>query len=767
MGRVSDAMSRAGYDSRWAESDGGAFSAIEDETPFVTGEEPESALVSHAMSESAVVLSARPDSPNQVAVADSVPPVRQRLAPPRERSRSESSGDDVRIADIASTLFRYRWLMVAVVALSIGAAIAYNYQAIPLYEAHALVIVEANTDQVVPFHGTSTEDPGRLDYYVTQMEVLRSRALASKTLERLKLLAPDPKFQVDQVSRLLTALGVAPVRSDMGESRVLNVTYRSTDPEMAAKIVNGLAETYVDQNLESRRQGSRDAFESLNQRLAELRRDVTASQGAMQQYRVQKDAVSLGDQGNIVVQKLAQLNQAVTSARMDRLDKQTLYEQLKRIRDSGAPLDTFSPILSSTFVQNLKAELATLQRERGQLSQRLGDQHPDMIRINGSIETAEKRLSAEMAKIVEGIENDYAAAQAREKAMTETLENQKREALELSQKSIGFSALQRDAASSQQMFDTVLQRVKETELSAGLQSNNVKILDRAEVPHTAIWPQKKLNLMIAFGGGVFLAVVLAFGMEYVNPRIARSSDVANALGLPLLGTAPKIPRFRNLAAIGSLPPAFQEAVRTIRTGILLSPLAGTSRALAVTSANAGEGKTALATSLAASMAAAGRRVLLVDSDLRRPQVHQLFKVARTPGLSEVLSGTMSANDAVKETSVPGLFVITAGSAVARPGDALESERLTQLVQELTQVFDLIVMDCPPVVPVADAAIIAHAASAVLFVVGAGKTSRATAQTAIDRLLAVQAQVVGVVLNKARPDAASAYHYAPSLSEHTA
>ena len=226
--------------------------------------------------------------------------------------------------------------------------------------------------------------------------------------------------------------------------------------------------------------------------------------------------------------------------------------------------------------------------------------------------------------------------------MAEALESQKREVLELSQKSIGFNALQRDAASTQQMFDTVLQRVKETELSGELQTNNAKILDRAEVPRVPIWPRKQLNLIVALLGGAFIAIGLAFAREYLNPRLASRDDIAAALGLPVLGTAPRINRLKALSAVDALPPSFQEAVRAIRTRILLSPIAGAARALAVTSTNAGEGKTVIASNLAASMAMAGRRVLLVDADLRRPQLHQMFKIPKSPGLSDLLMDAMSS-----------------------------------------------------------------------------------------------------------------------------
>jgi capsular exopolysaccharide synthesis family protein len=452
---------------------------------------------------------------------------------------------------------------------------------------------------------------------------------------------------------------------------------------------------------------------------------------------------------------------------MDRLDKQTLYEQLKKIRQSGAPLDTFSPILANTFIQNLKAELAGLQRERRQQAERLGDNHPDMIRLNASVAAAERRLSDEIAKIVDGIENDYSGAQAREKAMAEALEVQKREVLELSKKSIGFSALQRDAASTQQMFETVLQRVKETELSGELQTNNAKILDSAEVPRVPIWPRKQLNLIGAVLGGAFLAMALAFTKERLNPRLAGRDDVSAALGLPVLGTAPRINRLKVRPALDTLPPAFQEAVRALRTRILLSPAGGAARAIVVTSTNAGEGKTVIASSLAASMALAGRRVLLVDADLRRPQLHQMFNIPKSPGLSNLLTEGINPSETIVESSVPGLYLMAAGADIGNPSDALDSKRLTKLVRGLSEDFDVVVLDCPPVMPVADATIIANAASSVLFVVGSGTTSRGDAQVAIERLASVQVQVVGVVLNKAKPDAASAYHYQPSLTENPA
>jgi len=326
MSRVSDAMRRAGGHEDEQPS------PRADDMPFVFGEGATDDSVPYAVPRTPVVESYQPAGPVPVAT-------RKRAI--HDESPRGPAGDDVRVSDVLRTLYRRRWLIAAVIAASVISVVIYNRMATPLYEARARLLIESNSPEVVPFR-TLTEDQGRLDYYVTQLEVLRSRALARKTLDQLHLLNAEPARQSGQINQLIASLAVAPVRSDMGESRVINVTFRSPDPEMAARLANGLAKTYVDQNLDGRRQGSRDASEWLNQRLSELRREVNTSEGALQQYREQKDSVSLGDQQNIVVQKLAQLSGMVTAARTERLEKEAVYKQLSEIQQSGAPLDTFS-----------------------------------------------------------------------------------------------------------------------------------------------------------------------------------------------------------------------------------------------------------------------------------------------------------------------------------------------------------------------------------------------------------------------------------------
>ena len=675
---------------------------------------------------------------------------RQVAVQPLEMIRSERQ-QEIQLVEVLKMLLRRRNVIFAVVAASLGIAILYNRLATPMYEARAQVVIEPESQATAPFQ-RGTEDTATVDYFLTQLEILRSRTVATEAMERLGL------------KQLPGELTVSPIRSELGPSRVVSVSFVSADAGLAARIANTVAETYVDQNLELRRQGNREASKWLDERLGELRKEVNASQAALQRYREERDAVSLGgDQQNqnIVVQRLAQLSANVTTARTERLAEEAVYNQLQSIETSGGPLDTLPPIASNSFIQGLKAELAGLQRERAQLAERLGELHPDMIKMDTAIASAEGRLKAETDKVVASIRNDFSTAQARERALIAALDAQKREVLELNQQSIGYGALQRDAASTQQIFESVLQRLKETELSGELKSNNVRIVDMAAVPRAPIRPRKLVNVLVALVGGGFIALALVIGLERFNPRMTGPEHISEMLGLPLLGIAPKIDAFKRAHPLASkMPLPFNEALRAVRTRILLSPTADVTT-LAVTSTNAGEGKTVISSGLAISMAMSGRKVLLIDADMHRPQIHRVFDLAVSPGLANILSGETKPSAALLKSEVNGLFILPAGAGVLSPSDLLDSERLITLIDGFRKVFDIVVLDCPPVMALADASIMANAASSVLFVVGAGSSTREAARTALERLISVQARVIGAVLNKAKSDHQSAYYYSYS------
>jgi len=749
MSRINEAMQRAGAGVPETTDTGSA------EETFVSGEgggsssEPPNSGGTNDGSLAAATIEV---SPVRVRARQAV----QRVSPAPLELKSVDAGDEVEIRQVLRMLLG-RWRSItAVMVAAIGLAWAYNASSTKIYESRARLLIEPDSAQVVPFKAGS-DDTNRYDYFGTQLDILRSRGLARQTLERLNLLSKDPKAQGGQIGLLTAAIVVAPAKLD-GSSRTVNLAVRSSNPEYAARLANGVAETYVEQNLELRRKGNREAASWLTDRLKELRQDVTATASALQQYREQQNAVSLDDKSNIVVQGMTQLSTAVTEVQSEKVQKQATYEQLVAMQKSGAPLDTFPPIGSNPFIQSLKAQLSSLQQKRQQMSKDLGDRHPDMQRIDAEIGVASQKLTEETDKVAQSIRNDYQTAIAREEQLLKALGQQQREVTDLNRKAIAYGSLQRDATSSQQIFETVLQRLKEAELSAELQTNNVRVLDPALVPRVPILPRTRLNMSVALALGFVLAIGLAFTLEYLNPRISNANGVSEALGAPLLGITPKVAALKKgRARYETLPAAFQEAIRGIRTRIILSAEHGDVRTLAVTSTMPKEGKTIVAASFAASMAMAGRRVLLIDADLRRPQVHKIFGTRVSPGMSDVLAGESKPSETLIESSVPGLFLMPAG-AHAGGSNLLATEAVGQLVDGLHQIFDLIVLDCPPVMAVADASIVANVATSVLFVVGAGSTNTEAARAAIDRLASVQAQVVGVVLNKATASGSSPYGY---------
>ena len=609
---------------------------------------------------------------------------------------------DAHVTDHLRVLYKRRWIAFVALFAVVLSVLVYSFTVTPIYEARAKLLIDAENPNVVTFKEVIDPDRARADYYQTQYNLLQSRSLARRTLDSAKLwnlLAPPatPKArtgfreligrltpwaetpagsqpgpgettsQSGAVDRLLANLTVAPLRN----SRIVDLRFQSADPELAAAVVNAHAKAYIEQNLEFKFLSSKDATDWLALRLAEQRRAVEVAESSLQQYREQNDAIPMGDQDHIIVQKLSDLTAAVTRAKTERIEKEALYDQLRSIQTDRAALDTFPAILSNGFIQELKTEVATLQRQRAALAERLGERHPEIIKINGSLQAAEAKLQGEIGKVVESVRNQYVAARAQEQSLTAALDGQKREALSMNRKAIEYSVRLREVESSRQIYDSLLQRAKETGISSELRTSNVRIVDLAERPGQPASPRRGLDLLLALIGGSLLGCGLAFGLEYIDNRIKSPNELKMHLGLPTLGLIPSIPdkALQNGASPlinNGVPPNFAEALRTVRTNVLFSSAAVGGKSIVVTSTGPGEGKTLVASNLAIAFAQAGQRVLLVDADMRRPRVHDVFSIEQEPGLSNLLVGSSRTSEAVMQTSVQGLWVLSAGRTPPNP-----------------------------------------------------------------------------------------------------
>jgi capsular exopolysaccharide synthesis family protein len=700
--------------------------------------------------------------------------------------------DSTHLLDYVRVLYRRRYVAMTAFIVVVVLVTVYTFTRTPVYQASVQIEIDYASPKVVPFQQVTDSQYGGYDsqeYYQTQYKLLQSRSLARRTLDSanlwknpllLALAAPvgrgfslaqdkspvgrgfspaaDPSPSPSStpvpetppetrvIDALLLGVTVTPVRN----SRLVDLKYSSTDPQLAALVANTMAKAYIEQSLEYKFLSSREASDWLGQQLTEQRKRVETTEQALQRYREQTDSVSLEDKQNITVQKLADLNAAVTKAKTERLQKEALYKQVTAIEHDRAALDTFPAILSSPFIQQLKGQAADLQRQRASLSEKYGEKHPEMIRLQSQIQETDAKIQGEIAKVVQSIRTEYETAQAQENSLVGALEQQKAEAMALSRKGIDYGVLQRDANTNRQIFDSLLQRAKETGVSAELKSTNIRVVDAAIVPTSPVSPRKLVNLILAvFGGGIF-AIGLAFFFEYLDNRVKSPEEIKRYLGLPFLGLVPVLDgkdSAEDALLHSDVPAPFAEAFRGIRTNVLFSSAEEGGRSVVVTSTGPGEGKTLVATNLAVALAQAGQRVLLMDADMRKPRVHEVFHEPQAPGLSNVLVGNAKASEAVRPGPVGNLWLLLAGVAPPNPAELLASHRFKDFLATLEEHFDWVIIDSPPVMAVTDASVIAHVAQGVIYVVRCEHTNKHTASTALEQLESAKAKFLGGILNR--------------------
>ena len=694
--------------------------------------------------------------------------------------------DERHLTDYLRILHKRRWTAISAFVLVFGSVSVYTFTATPIYSARTQILIDNENPNVVKFEEVFEQNKATNDYYQTQYRILQSRALARRTLNAEQLWT-NPLFdrasnglsrffgrqsspEVSDVSgagetaeqsraidEFLKRLTVSPVRN----SRLVDVAFRSPDAQLSSRVANALAKQYIEQNLEFKFLATKEATDFLTERTAEQRQALEKSEQALQQYREKTGAMALEDRQNIVIQRLADLNAAVTRARTDRIEKESVYDQIRSIQNDRSAVDTFPAILNNTFIQQLKAQLNELQRQEAQLSEKLGKRHPEMVKVQSAIDSTEARIEVEVQKVVQALRNDFQAAQANERSLQASLEQQRGEAQELNRAAIQYGVLQRDATSNQSMFTGLLERSRETGISGELKTSNIRIVDKAEIPREPASPRPVLNLVVALVGGLFLGIGLAFFLEYVDSRIKQPDELKLHLGLSFLGM---VPAFRLKDTTGpplignGMPTEFAEAFRGIRTSVLFSSADAGSKSIVVTSTGPGEGKSVVSANLSMALALAGQRVLLIDADMRRPKAHELFGVSQEPGLSNVMVGESKASDAVRRTLTPNLWLMAAGKHPPNPAELLGSKRFKDFMASLGEHFDWVIVDSPPVMAVTDASIIAHDATGVIFVVGADMTSRGAAKTALEQLDSAKAKYVGGVLNRVNVHS-SPYYYA--------
>ena len=686
--------------------------------------------------------------------------------------RREADSDEIDLLAYWHILVKRRRLIASVLAGVVALALLLTLMTQPLYRASALMQVEKEGPPIVATQvampSYSGWDP---EFLNTQYELLRSRALAERvanemnmtaeTLEGLNdpgwmgrvigLLRPAPQAKAEDANRpqssetllkqatgvIQGGLSVDPVK----ESRLVRLSFDSPDPAFSARAVNAVAEGFIASSLERRMGTTSYAKTYLEDQLQQTKGKLEDAERKLVEFAQKEGLVNTGAEGtSLATQNLTELNGLLAAAQSDRIRAQARWRQAS----SGAMA---SDMLASSSVGALQQQRAALQ---GQYQQKLAvfkADYPEMVQLKAQLDAVNREIGAELGRLRASVKAEYAAASANEGMLKAQIANLRGEALDTDSRSIQYNILKREADTNRQMYDSLLQRFKEVGAAGDVRTNNITIVDRAQGGFR-FKPNLVMNLLMGLLVGLLLGVLLAFVLEFLDDTLKTPEDVEQKLKLAVLGLIPKLGPKQNLSEASADPRStFSEAYRSVRTALQFATDHGVPRSLLITSPSASEGKSTTALALARNFAQLGKRVLLIEADLRNPSLHRMLGIKGDAGLSNLLSGSSRLAEVTLATDEERLSVILAGPLPPNPAELLSGSKFVSMLTVACERYDQVIVDGPPVLGLADSPILANAVEGTLLVITSGKTRITTAQQALKRLLAARARIVGALLTK--------------------
>jgi polysaccharide biosynthesis transport protein len=737
---------------------------------------------------------------------------------PAERRRASRAPASIIELEKAPDLLAYwkvirrrRWTVLIAFTVLFGGVLVETLNQKPVYRAKALLEIEKENPSLVTLQELFQIDEVSDSYLETEYKVLSSDDLAQRVIAQLGLnqiaefhaqkrswpwilqkiqaanmlpdnttvTASDPSLRETVLSAFEKRLDVKPFR----RSRAVEISFDSQNPTIAANVVNAIASNYINKNLEARWDATQKASEWLSQQMLDLKAKLQKSQDDLHTYAADNDLLFLetdkGNSENVVNQSLRELQEELTKTQAARYEKESLYRMVLSSDYASLP-----GVFDNKLLQDLSMRLAELQRERAELDTTFTGDYPKVQQIQNQVIEIQAALQRERRRAAQRISNDYFAALRREALVRQAFADKQKQANLIAEKSVEYGILSREVESNKTMYDGLLQRLKEAGVSAGLKATNIRVVDAAQPPYKPVAPNVPLHLSLAGILGLGLGVCAAFVQEHLDQTIKNVQDVERYLRLPALAFVPAVDLLHGNAAkervstlagapaastesTGQNPSAknlvpsknaeLSEAFRGLGTSVLLSRGGRTASSILVTSAQPKEGKTTIAANLAISLAQLGRRVMLIDADMRRSALQKYFPQQGSQ-LSSYLAGQGNWQDMTYHTAVKGLYVLLCGSLPVNPAELLSSDRMRALLHEARKEYDFVILDSPPLLNVADARILASAADATILVIKSGDTPRQVVQYAQSQARAAGANLMGVVVNNSRSNGDSYYTY---------
>jgi capsular exopolysaccharide synthesis family protein len=694
-------------------------------------------------------------------------------------------------------LKKRRWTVIATAAIIFTLAVITTLRTTPLYQATSKVAIFPETPNVLGFKNLEdTASDFQYDVALeTQAAILRSDALAMEVIRAMRL-DEDPRFSSVPRRRTGDSIQESSMQPDpaaisgllgrfhgglsiqlIPNSRLVQITYTDPDPRLATEIVNTLVRTFTEQNFKTKYEAVTQTSDWLNTEIDDLRLKVQTSEEKLVRYQKDHSILGVDEKQNIVTAKLDELNRELAAAEMDRIQKESNY----KLATSGDPTAFVKPSREgeNTMIEKLREKQADLDTQRAQLTTQFGTGYPKVTELNNQLKQIDKEVTTEKARMQEQIREEYLAALQRENLLITAFNEQKQEANRLNESAIEYSVLKRDAEANRQLYQDLLQRLKEAGVSAGLRSSNIRVVDVARTPTFPIKPNVPRNIEFGLMLGLLFGVGLAFVMESLDTSIRSMDEISAISSFPALGTIPlqmsgngsshKRLKSASIAPEASDAPALitysrprseaAEAYRSLRTSILLSSYGAPPKVIVITSAVPQEGKTTISANSALVLAQRGGRVLLIDADLRRPGVDKLFGFRSRGGLSTIISGSDKFEDVIFPfPELPNLYILPAGPIPPHPAELLGSAVMKEHLVRWRDQFDHVIIDTPPCLSVTDAVVLSPQADRIILVARAGKTTKLVLRRACDLLAQVNARVMGIVLNALNMHTAEGYYY---------
>jgi capsular exopolysaccharide synthesis family protein len=696
------------------------------------------------------------------------------------------------------------WTVAAIVVLSFTVVLIFTVKEIPVYRASGTLEIEQENPNIISVQSLFQLQNVSDDYLWTQYKILESDKLARQVIDSLHLdqvaefnppkqswfsrstvnaaprvapvEVPDANREQAVLRSFRSRLAIEPVR----RSRLVQLTFDSQNPKLASEVVASMADNYIQDNLQKHWDATQKASEWLTQQLDGLKIKLEKSEDELQQYAQANNLLFLqddrGQPENIIDERLRKLQDELTQAQADRYEKESLFH-LVQAGDFGA----LPGVFDNSMMQDLTVKLADLEGQKAELSPNFNASYPKMKEIQSQIDRTQEFLKAQRDQAAHHIEDEYLASVKRESLVKQAFDEQQTQSNTIANKSVEYNILKREVETSKQLYEGLLQRLKEAGVSAGLKASNIRVVDPPVPPTVPVRPRVFLNVSMSLVVGLFFGIALAFVQERMDNTLKNSAEIEQFLGIPALAmipsrqslhhgknryvkalpnpslvidaggeTAPIQKRVRNDAAAFDVvfmqEPALSEAFRGLRTSVLLSTATRPPRSLAFVSSGPSEGKTTVCCSLAMSLSQLGKRVLVIDGDLRRPCVRNFFHLEDSAGLVNYLTGNDDWRSLLQPAGHPGLDCLVCGPVPPNPSELLSSERMQALITQAMGEYDFVLLDSPPLLDIADGRILITQVEGAILVVRAGETPREMMQRAAMQVSDVGAKLIGVVLN---------------------